>query len=86
MVGSMNPFVPPAGLNFVAAIEPSLNLLMIGTVWSSFLVPIAIALFFFSTPALRRRPVFILNVVSVACGLVLGALNIYNEVSVSLLV
>ena len=71
---------PPPGTNYIAAIEPSLNLLMIGTVWSSFLIPIAVSLFFFSTSSLRRRPVFILNVLSVGLGLVQGALNIYNEV------
>ena len=74
---------PPPGTNYVAAIKPSLNLLMIGTVWTSFLIPITIALFFFSTPDIRRRPVFILNLVSIALGLVQGAVNIYNQVYAS---
>ncbi len=71
---------PPPGMNYIAAIEPSLNFLLIGAISSSFLVPIAIALFFLSTPALRKRPVFILNVISIMLGLCQGALGIYNQV------
>ncbi|RDX57202.1 hypothetical protein OH76DRAFT_1476640 [Lentinus brumalis] len=70
---------PPPGLNYVAAIEPSLSLLLIGAVCSSILIPIGIALLFFSTSAQRKRPIFILNVISIAFGLIEGALNIYNQ-------
>ncbi|KAL1937372.1 hypothetical protein VTO73DRAFT_13778 [Trametes versicolor] len=69
----------PPGLTYTAALAPSLNLVLIGTVWSAFLVPIAIALFFFSTAATRRQPVFIMNVLSISFGLVEGAINIYNQ-------
>ena len=44
------------------------------------LIPIGIALFFFSTPTQRMRPVFILNAVSVAAGMVQGVLSVYNQV------
>ncbi|KAI0776549.1 hypothetical protein BD413DRAFT_602137 [Trametes elegans] len=70
---------PPAGLNYVAAIQPSLVLLLIGTVWSSFLIPIAIALFFFSTPTTRRQPVFIMNVIAILLGITEGTINVYNQ-------
>ncbi|KAI0669089.1 hypothetical protein C8Q78DRAFT_958983, partial [Trametes maxima] len=70
---------PPPGLNYVAAIRPSLDLLLIGTVWSAFLVPVAIALFFFSTPFTRRQPVFVMNVLAILFGLTEGAVNIYNQ-------
>ncbi|KAI0742341.1 hypothetical protein C8Q80DRAFT_1273030 [Daedaleopsis nitida] len=70
---------PPPGTNYIVAVEPSLNLLIIVIVWTSFLVPIAIALFLFSTHALRRRPVFILNLISVSLGLLHGALYTYNQ-------
>ncbi|KAI0365824.1 hypothetical protein BV20DRAFT_1056099 [Pilatotrama ljubarskyi] len=72
------PVPPPPGLNYVAAIEPSLQLLLVGTVFSSFLVPITIALFYFSTPAIRWRPVFILNAIAIALALAESAINIYN--------
>ncbi|KAI9061930.1 hypothetical protein FKP32DRAFT_1575076 [Trametes sanguinea] len=71
--------LPPPGVNYVAVIEPSLNFLLIGTVWSSFLVPVGIALFFFSTKSMRRRPVFIMNVVAILLGLTEGAIIIYTQ-------
>ncbi|KAI0351194.1 hypothetical protein OH77DRAFT_1358019, partial [Trametes cingulata] len=70
---------PPPGLNYVAAIEPSLQLLLVGTVFASFLVPITIALFYFSTPRIRRQPIFILNVIAIALALTEGAVNTYNQ-------
>ncbi|KAI0742282.1 hypothetical protein C8Q80DRAFT_1108454 [Daedaleopsis nitida] len=60
------------------ALDPALNLLLIGTVWSSFLIPISIALFFFSDARMRRQPIFILNTCAIALGLAVGAINIYN--------
>ncbi|KAI0073240.1 hypothetical protein K474DRAFT_1571731, partial [Panus rudis PR-1116 ss-1] len=71
--------LPPPGLNFVAAVQISLNLLMIGTVWSAMLVPLLVVLFVFSTPQLRRKPVFILSTISILLGLVEGGLNIWQE-------
>ncbi|KAI0351191.1 hypothetical protein OH77DRAFT_1429988 [Trametes cingulata] len=70
---------PPPGLNYIAAIEPSLNLLLIGTICAAFLVPVAIALFFFSTPVTRRQPIFIMNVLAVLFGLAEGATTIYTQ-------
>ena len=72
---------PPQGLNFIAVIQPSLNILLIGTISSSMLVPITIVLFVFSTPPLRRKPIFILNALSLFVGIVQGALIIYGQVS-----
>ncbi|KAJ6623566.1 hypothetical protein B0H10DRAFT_2010538 [Mycena sp. CBHHK59/15] len=69
----------PPGLTYVAALPPSLNMLMIGTVWSSMLVPMLIALLLFSTKELRRKPIFILNVVSVLMGIAMGILNAWLE-------
>ena len=71
---------PPPGLNYVAVIDPSLTLLMISLAGASMLIPIGIALFFFSNSTQRKRPVFILNVISVAAGLVQGVLSVYNQV------
>ncbi|KAI0324813.1 hypothetical protein GY45DRAFT_1262112 [Cubamyces sp. BRFM 1775] len=70
---------PPPGLNYVAAIEPSLNLLLLDTILSSFLIPIFVILLYFSTPATRYKPIFIMNVLSIALALALGSINIYNQ-------
>ncbi|KAL0061116.1 hypothetical protein AAF712_012110 [Marasmius tenuissimus] len=60
---------------YIEAIKPSLNLLIIGAVWSAALVPLLILLFFWSTPSLRRSPIFLMNVFAVIMGLVVGVLN-----------
>ncbi|KAK0217024.1 hypothetical protein IW262DRAFT_165071 [Armillaria fumosa] len=72
---------PPAGLNYLAVIHPSLNMLILGTSWSSAMVPLLFALFLFSSPKLRRTPIFILNVLSISMGLCLGITNYYMEVT-----
>ncbi|RPD58605.1 hypothetical protein L227DRAFT_612712 [Lentinus tigrinus ALCF2SS1-6] len=70
----MNPMVPSS----VASLRPGegLKLLLIGTVFSSFLVPVVIVLLYFSDTSLRRRPVFILSFLSVFLGMVEGAVTI----------
>ncbi|EJF58933.1 hypothetical protein BD309DRAFT_208803 [Dichomitus squalens] len=70
---------PPPGLNYTAALDPSIKFLLIGTACSATLIPIAVMLFFFSTPSGRRQPVFILNVFIIALGLAEGGVNIYNQ-------
>ena len=72
---------PPPGLNFIAVMEPSLNILLIGAILSSMLVPIIIVLFVFSNPALRRKPIFIFNALSLFVGIIHGILIIYGQVS-----
>ncbi|KAF9049304.1 hypothetical protein BDZ89DRAFT_1108257 [Hymenopellis radicata] len=76
-----NPPPPPPGTNYIASIEPSLNMLLIGATWSSVLVPLLIALFLFSTPSLRRSVVFNLNVLSILLGIAFGILNYYVDVT-----
>ena len=58
-----------------------LHLLLIGTVFSSFLIPVVVILFYFSDSFLRRRPVFLLNLSGVLLGLVEGAVTIHTFVS-----
>ncbi|KAF7351322.1 hypothetical protein MSAN_01563700 [Mycena sanguinolenta] len=72
---------PPAGLNYIASLEPSITLLMIGTVWSSMLIPLLIILFAFSSSSIRRRPLFGLNVTAVLLGIILGIINGYLAVT-----
>ncbi|KDQ27296.1 hypothetical protein PLEOSDRAFT_1025586, partial [Pleurotus ostreatus PC15] len=57
---------------YIAGISPFINFIMIGVAWSASLIPLLIMLFYFSTPALRLQPIFIMNVLSVAVGIALG--------------
>lgn len=71
---------PPPGFNYLAAIEPSLNLITVGTIPAAMLIPCLFALFLFSTKRLRQSSIFILNVVSVCLGIALGIVNLVIEV------
>ena len=74
---------PPPGLNYAAALDPSIKFLVIGTACSATLVPLLFVLFFFSNSSVRRQPVFILNVLMIALGLCEGVINIFNQVRLS---
>ncbi|KAG0708187.1 hypothetical protein DFH29DRAFT_1075826 [Suillus ampliporus] len=69
--------LPPPGTNYLATIQSSIPFLLTGTVLSSLLIPILIALLVFSTPETRRHPNFALNVLGLLLGLTEGAVNIY---------
>jgi hypothetical protein len=74
------PQLPP-GLIPTAALIPSLKLLLVCTVWGSALLPLLLLLFFFSTPKIRRKPIFLMNVASVTMGIVAGIMNMKLNVS-----
>ncbi|PIL26409.1 hypothetical protein GSI_12166 [Ganoderma sinense ZZ0214-1] len=63
--------------SLTAALLTALKFLLISIVFSSFLVPTAIVLFVFSTPLLRRRTSFILNVCAIGFGLTQGSIAAY---------
>ena len=71
---------PPEGLNYIAAIRPSLNFILVLTPLGSVLVPLIITLYFFSTPNSRRHPVFILNILACCSGICEAAINAALEV------
>ena len=71
---------PPPGLNYIAAIEPSLTILLINVILSSFLVPTLIVILYTSTQATRRKPIFVMNIVSIVLAFALAAINTYNLV------
>ncbi|KAK0446448.1 uncharacterized protein EV420DRAFT_903006 [Desarmillaria tabescens] len=75
---------PPAGLNYLAVIRPSLKLLLLTSAWSSVLIPLLFTLFLFSSKSLRRTPIFMLNVASIIMGLALGVLSYYNGLTTML--
>ena len=74
-------FSLPPGLVPPSLVQEELKWLLLETIYSAFLVPIAVVLFFFSTPHLRRQPTFILNVCAIALGIAQGAIGIANSVS-----
>ena len=78
---SFLPSPPPPGMNYIAAIQPSIVFLMIGTIWTGILLPLMVALFFFSSKDTRRKPIFILNVFSLSLGFLLSIFNAYAQVS-----
>ncbi|KAH8114087.1 hypothetical protein DFH11DRAFT_249005 [Phellopilus nigrolimitatus] len=74
------PLPPPPGLNYIAAIQPSLTYILVMTPLGSMIVPIVILLVFFSTSASRSQPVFYLNVFACLIGVVECILNAALEV------
>jgi hypothetical protein len=54
---------------YATAIRPPISLLLTSTIFGSMLIPLLIILFYFSTPSSRRRPIFILNVLSAMVGI-----------------
>jgi hypothetical protein len=66
---------PPPGLNYIAAVETSLNFILVLTPLGAVLFPVILILFFFSTPESRRHPVFILNILACCCGICEAAIN-----------
>ena len=66
--------LPPAILDlilngFADALRSPLELILVCTILASWLLPLLIALFYFSTPASRRQTIFILNVITVLVGI-----------------
>lgn len=71
---------------FAAAIRPTIIYIMLHTVLASMLIPIVIALFFFSSSQSRRRPIFILNIMSLFAAFGLAAWGEYIEARLSKIV
>jgi hypothetical protein len=60
---------------YAKGIKPPVAFIMIGTVFSSMLIPLLMALIYFSTSHSRRQPIFILNVLAIVLGLVVGTMS-----------
>ncbi len=72
---------PPPGLNYIEAIRPALNFILVITPLGAILVPLIIVLFVFSPPSSRRNPVFILNVLACCSGVAEAVANACLETS-----
>ncbi|KAH7924760.1 hypothetical protein BV22DRAFT_1012674 [Leucogyrophana mollusca] len=75
---SASQFLPPPGTNFIAVIDASLPFLMIAATMGSMLFGMLLALLFFSTPSMRRTPIFVLNVLAVTVGIAYAIINIQS--------
>lgn len=65
--------------DFSVAIRPSVGFVLIGSIFAGTLIPIILALFYFSTPLTRKKPVFILNVLSLLLGIIVAIWNNHTE-------
>jgi hypothetical protein len=65
---------------YVEGIRPAFPFILILTIFGTLLVPLLFLLLGLSTPYLRRRPIFILNVVSVSIGIISSALGTHIAV------
>lgn len=74
------PIFPPPGTNFLASIDAALPFLLIASTMSSVLLVMLVALLFFSTPSMRRKPIFILNVAAILLSIAGGVINVYEQV------
>ncbi|KAF4603475.1 hypothetical protein EYR38_003888 [Pleurotus pulmonarius] len=65
---------------YLQALDKTLKVIILSSIWLGVSIPLLFALFFFSTSSLRRQPIFILNVVSVCVGIAMGLLNMQTLV------
>ncbi|KLO08017.1 hypothetical protein SCHPADRAFT_623851 [Schizopora paradoxa] len=71
----------PQGFNSLEAIRPALRDLLLSHSFTVTFVILLSALFYFSTPSTRKRPVFILNVVTLVLALAVGTILDYRSVT-----
>jgi hypothetical protein len=74
----------PPGMNSIAIISPCLQSLIIGHTFLILLIPLLVALFYYSTPYSRCQPIFILNVLALTlaftAAVVTDALNVSDAI------
>ncbi|KIK79742.1 hypothetical protein PAXRUDRAFT_95833, partial [Paxillus rubicundulus Ve08.2h10] len=77
-----SPLLP--GMNAIAIIRPALIDIMIGHSFTVVLIPLLIALFYFSTSHSRRQLIFILNVFTVSLAFAVGIMGDSRAINVML--
>ncbi|KAI0052730.1 hypothetical protein FA95DRAFT_1259358 [Auriscalpium vulgare] len=71
---------PTIALHYSQFVTPAITFMMIGATMGAVLVSILLALLFFSTSSMARKPIFILNVLAVFLGIAGAILSIYEEI------
>lgn len=72
--------LPPPGTNYIAIIQPTLAGVPIAHSFTVVLIPLLIALLYLSTPRGRRKPIFILNVITISLAFTTGVLLDYRGI------
>ncbi|RPD76853.1 hypothetical protein L226DRAFT_569097 [Lentinus tigrinus ALCF2SS1-7] len=67
---TLTPLILPPALQ--VEVGSIVDLLIIETVFPTLLIPVAVFLFSSTTPDVRRKPVFVLNVIAILLGLIFG--------------
>ncbi|KAI0052731.1 hypothetical protein FA95DRAFT_1601761 [Auriscalpium vulgare] len=67
-------------LNYSEFVTPSITFMMIDSTMGAVLFSMLLALFFFSTPSLTRKPIFVLNVIAVLLGIAYAIVALYVEI------
>ncbi|KAH9856088.1 hypothetical protein C2E23DRAFT_882219 [Lenzites betulinus] len=71
----------PSGITTAGDLSSSLSILLVGTVGSSFLVPISAALLYFHQSHKQRKAMYLMTLTSLVVGLGEGGLNMYNQIN-----
>ncbi|KAJ7208041.1 hypothetical protein GGX14DRAFT_521854 [Mycena pura] len=66
---------------YAQSIRPTVPFILIPTAFSAILVPLLILLLVLSTPRTRRAPIFILNVLAVFLGIIVGVLCVHLTIT-----
>ena len=66
--------------DFANALRSPLGFILVATILASWLVPLLVALFYFSTPASRNQNIFVLNIISILAGIGIAIWTNYLEV------
>ncbi|KAK0243059.1 hypothetical protein EDD85DRAFT_762218 [Armillaria nabsnona] len=72
--------LPPPGTNYIAIIKPTFAGVLIAHSFTVTLIPLLIALLYLSTPRGRRKPIFILNVITISLAFTTGVLLDYRGI------
>ncbi|KIJ42478.1 hypothetical protein M422DRAFT_83986, partial [Sphaerobolus stellatus SS14] len=75
---------PPAGLNYIAVIKPSLVDLLLNTAGGAILLPLLCTLFIFSDHKIWRTAIFWCNLMAILTGITLSVLGIKEQITVIL--
>ncbi|KAK0461837.1 uncharacterized protein EV420DRAFT_1477556 [Desarmillaria tabescens] len=72
--------LPPPGINYIAIVQPTLTSILIVHSFTAMLVPLLIALMYLSTLRGRRKPIFILNIITISLAFTTGVLLDYRGI------
>ncbi|OJA08179.1 hypothetical protein AZE42_09056 [Rhizopogon vesiculosus] len=72
--------LPLPGTIFIVSVQYSLSFLLLAAMMNSFIISILLVMLVFSTTSSRKRPVFLLNVITLCLAFLGGAFSMYGEI------